>query len=57
MSGITWQPMYCQMLTSDGACGPAAGQTYSDVPSSGLCSNGTASAVVVGTTGYEWSCM
>ena len=40
----------------NGACGAANGQTVAAAPSSGLCSNGSASAVGDTGTTWAWSC-
>lgn len=40
----------------DGACGSADGGTFSSIPTSNLCSTGTATTVTMVSTTYSWDC-
>ncbi|HPC30640.1 MAG TPA: hypothetical protein PK862_01695, partial [Candidatus Pacearchaeota archaeon] len=40
----------------DGSCGTANGSTFSSVPTTNLCSVGTASGVTTNSTTYTWTC-
>lgn len=45
-----------QPVAINGACGSSSGQTFSSPPTTNLCSSGTASSVLTGTSSYTWNC-
>jgi len=40
----------------NGVCGPANGETFTCVPTSGLCTSGTVTDVDITSTGWTWRC-
>lgn len=53
---ITLSGTTCSANAVNGVCGSANGQPYSSAPSSGLCSQGSASSVTAGSSSYTWVC-